>query len=138
LRAVGANAELVGSLYEAFDSRDFDAANAMLAPDVVWTAPNPDWPAAGRYHGHDGVREFWKRMGVAFVEHDVEREPFVEAGDRVIVPARVRGRRRRKDVTLEGDVADIWTVHGGLVVAAEVYADREQITAIADAESRSD
>ena len=134
---MGANADLVASLYEAFDRRDFDAANALLAPDVVWTAPNADWPAAGRYHGHDGVREFWKRMGVAFIEHVVEREPFVEEGDTVVVRAHVRGRRRRKEITMEGDVADVWTVRDGRVVAAEIYASRERLNPPDDVESRS-
>ena len=46
------------ALYDAFNARDVDAVLVALAPDVRW--PNA-WQG-GFVHGHDEVRDYWRRQ----------------------------------------------------------------------------
>ena len=53
-----ADESLLRAAYEAFNTRDLDAAVALMHPDVDW--PNA-WEG-GRVHGHEGVRDYWRRQ----------------------------------------------------------------------------
>jgi ketosteroid isomerase-like protein len=56
------NVEKVLRSYSAWNRRDFDAVLEIGDPEIEWTMfgttrfPGTD----GTYHGHDGVREFWR------------------------------------------------------------------------------
>ena len=49
---------LLKRAYEAFNSRDINAALATMQPDVEW----PNGMEGGTVHGHAGVREYWTRQ----------------------------------------------------------------------------
>lgn len=49
---------LLEHLYDSFNTRDIDAALAIMHPDVEW-ANGLD---GGHVHGHDGVRDYWTRQ----------------------------------------------------------------------------
>ena len=53
-----AAADLVRHAYDAFNSRDIDAAVKLMAEDVVW----PDVSDGGFVHGRDEVREHWREQ----------------------------------------------------------------------------
>ncbi len=50
--------ELLAKAYAAFNTRDIDAALAMMHADVDW----PNGMEGGRVHGHSGVRSYWQRQ----------------------------------------------------------------------------
>ena len=50
--------ELLRSLYEAFNSRDVDAALAAMTPDVDWAN---GWEG-GSVSGREAVRDYWRRQ----------------------------------------------------------------------------
>ena len=51
------NVELLGRMFELFSERelDWDALFELLGPDIVWEVRS-DFPDAGVYTGHEGVR----------------------------------------------------------------------------------
>ena len=54
-------AELLRSLYRAFNARDVDACLAAMTDDVDWAN---GWEG-GRVVGHDAVRGYWQRQWAA-------------------------------------------------------------------------
>jgi nuclear transport factor 2 (NTF2) superfamily protein len=49
---------LLKRAYQAFNSRNIDAALATMQPDVEW----PNGMEGGTVQGHAGVREYWTRQ----------------------------------------------------------------------------
>jgi ketosteroid isomerase-like protein len=50
--------DLLEHLYDYFNTREIEAALAIMHPDVEW-ANGLD---GGHVHGHDGVRDYWTRQ----------------------------------------------------------------------------
>jgi nuclear transport factor 2 (NTF2) superfamily protein len=57
-RADSAREAMLRSLYEAFNSRDVDAALAAMTPDVDWAN---GWEG-GSVSGREAVRDYWRRQ----------------------------------------------------------------------------
>ena len=68
--------ETLRSAYNAFNTRDIDAAVELMHADVDW--PNA-WEG-GRVVGRDAVREYWRRQFEA-ISSQVEPEGFTEEPD---------------------------------------------------------
>jgi ketosteroid isomerase-like protein len=68
--------ETLRSAYNAFNTRDIDAAVELMHEDVDW--PNA-WEG-GRVLGRDAVREYWRRQFEA-ISSQVEPEGFTEEPD---------------------------------------------------------
>jgi ketosteroid isomerase-like protein len=124
------NVELVRSVIAAHVRGDFDAVFAAYAPDIEWHTG--DGQAAGWsdfepvYHGHEGVRTFWRTWFAAWETASFEYEEFIDAGDNVITILSQRMRGRTSGVDLEwASYAQIWTVRGGKIVRIEFFAGRD-------------
>lgn len=50
--------DFIAALYRCFNTRDMEAALAMMADDVEW-ANGMD---GGHVHGREGVRDYWTRQ----------------------------------------------------------------------------
>jgi ketosteroid isomerase-like protein len=68
--------ETLRSAYNAFNTRDIDAAVGLMHADVDW--PNA-WEG-GRVVGRDAVRDYWMRQFEA-ISSQVEPESFAEEPD---------------------------------------------------------
>jgi ketosteroid isomerase-like protein len=73
------NIQLVKELYDRFNSRDIDGVLKALANDVAWANAMD----GGHVHGHEGVREYWKRQWVMVSPH-VEPVVFQQPQDGVV------------------------------------------------------
>lgn len=111
--------------YAAFNRGDIDGAVKGLDTEIEWTEP-AEFPGGGTYHGHDGVKKYLSQSRAAWAEVNSEPEQFITAGSRIIVfvHARVRGKESKEwqDVKL----ADVYTVHGGKIVAMRAFAKRQE------------
>jgi ketosteroid isomerase-like protein len=87
-----------------------------------------DGDAAARrtYRGVDGLRQAWLDWLQPWESYQFQIERVIDAGERVVVLSRDRGRHRDMDVEVESPVAAIWAVRRGRVSRAEFYASREQ------------
>jgi ketosteroid isomerase-like protein len=86
------NLELVRRLFELFSEREVDlnAVLELVGPDIVWEVRS-DFPDAGTYTGHEGLR----RLNAAFDEvvDETWYRPleYIPTGNQVVVPLRWGG-----------------------------------------------
>jgi ketosteroid isomerase-like protein len=83
--------EIVRSIFEALNRRDWDTAWGYQAPDVEFTTP-PRGPNAGTYRGREELRGFWQELFTAFDAWTSEPEEFIESGDQLVVIVKTRMR----------------------------------------------
>jgi hypothetical protein len=57
--------ELLTSAYAAFNRRDIDLVLSLMIPNVDW----PNGMEGGRVHGHDQVRDYWRRQWTVLNPH---------------------------------------------------------------------
>jgi ketosteroid isomerase-like protein len=78
------------------------------------------------YRGVGGFIAAWGDWLAPWASYRIEAERFIDAGDDVVVLARIRGRTARDGVTVEHTPAAIWSLREGKVVALRFYLDREE------------
>jgi ketosteroid isomerase-like protein len=99
----------------------------LLDPDVEWNAFRfaPVW----QYYGHAGVRQWLADVGGMFEELRIEPEEFVDAGDRVVVVSRMRGRGKGSGADVEQALVSVWTFRDERIVRHDAYQDRKEALA---------
>jgi ketosteroid isomerase-like protein len=123
------NVEVVRGIYEAAARRDDSTPFDVYAEDIVWDLSN-----AGRamllpkpvYHGHEGVRQFWRDRLSAFREIDFEVEELIDAGDQVLATIREREVGRASGAPVEVTHLAVFTLADGKVTQLQVFDDRHQ------------
>jgi ketosteroid isomerase-like protein len=102
----------------------------FVADDVVWDASElnkliPD--LAGVYHGHEGVRTYWRRWLEAWRDIEYEVEDVLDAGDEVV--ALIRNQRqwgRRTGIATEiAPYSMVFGFRDGRLVHWRGYASQE-------------
>jgi ketosteroid isomerase-like protein len=125
------NVALVRELLEMFDRREHERAFDFYDPEIEWDASNmgetlPD--LAGVYHGHDGVRRYWRRWLEAWSDIDFDIAELLDAGDdvvAVIANQRQWGRHSGAMTEVSG-YALVFTIHNGKVTRWRQYPSREE------------
>ena len=86
------NVELLGRMFELFSERelDWDALFELLGPDIVWEVRS-DFPDAGVYTGHEGIRRLSDAFDEAVGETWYRPLEYIHVGSRVVVPLRWGG-----------------------------------------------
>src|SRR5437588_4190006 len=105
-------AELPGALFAA----DFESA--FIASELGMSF--------GPVQGVEGFADGWRNWLEAWNRYEIQAEEFIDAGERVVVFARVSARTGRDGVEMEHAPAAIWTLRDGLVVRIEFYLDRDE------------
>jgi ketosteroid isomerase-like protein len=114
----------VEALMRAFDgTRERpDAFFALLDEDVVWDVG--DFPG-GRFHGREGVREFFRQWIGTFDDWNYEIRECIDAGSSVFVHMHQRGRGKTSGAPAEIDFWQVWLFFEGKVVRFVQKPDRE-------------
>jgi ketosteroid isomerase-like protein len=116
------NVEVIRRIYEASARRDSSAVLDNYHPEVVVDmsrAPCRHMVGGGVYHGHEGLRAFYRRWTEAWEVVDSVLEDLIDTGDRVITFETMRGRGRASGAAVELHECGIWTVSGGKVVRVD-------------------
>ena len=135
---MGENAELIRAmlpspdvdLAQLFrDTAAYEAAAASLAeiihPDFEAVAA---WAGEGRtYKGIERFRQFWLDWLEPWATYHVHVDEIIEAGDRVLVLIRDRGRRPDMEAEVELISGSAWTVRDGKIARVEFYSNREEL-----------
>lgn len=85
------NVELVRRSVGAFNSGDWDGSLEYMDEGIEWLAPFVV-PDQDTYVGRDGVRAFWTAWTDNFESFRLEVEELIDAGDDVVVVARISGQ----------------------------------------------
>ena len=87
--------ENVALQYRAFDTfnrRDLDAFLALMDPDVEFVPYERAVEGGGAYHGHSGVRRWWKDAFEALPDFRAEVDEIRDLGDMTVARGRLRGQ----------------------------------------------
>ena len=118
------NVEVVHLLLEAFDRDDVVAQLALMDPEVEiveW----PDSPEANTYRGHSGAIRASETWSEAWEWLRNEVDDLVEAGDKVLVCGRTRGKGRGSAVEVAIDAFNVYTLRDGKVTRMEFFTSKE-------------
>jgi ketosteroid isomerase-like protein len=119
-----ANLDLVRSIYadwargEMADDR-FDPGISMIESSAL--------PGGGASaEGIDAVRAYMASFAKYWEEIRFVPNEFIDAGDRVVVVARLIGRGKKSGVEVSREWAYVWTVQVGKALRMEGYATRDE------------
>ena len=124
-----ANVDVVRRIYDAAARRDDETPFELYAEDIVCDLSHASRVALAMkpvYHGHDGVRQYWRETTSAFGEIDFEVEELIDAGDRVLAVIREREIGRTSRAPVETTHLAVFTLSGGKIIQMQVFDDREQ------------
>ena len=127
--------ELVKRLLEMFDAREHEAVFAFYDPNIEWDATSMGGDSANPipdelreiYHGHEGVRTYWRRWLQAWADIEFEVEDVLDAGDEVVALIRNQRQwgRRSGIVTDMPSYGLVFTIRNGKVVRWRGYSDTQ-------------
>jgi ketosteroid isomerase-like protein len=110
---------------EAYSRGDYEAALEGFDPAIEWSVHETLVPDAGTYHGHQGVKRFWKTWEEAISRMALEIEECRCVGeDRVLAIVRAHGRGAGSGAPVaSGRFAQIAEFREGLVVRVRLFGD---------------
>ena len=123
------NVDVVRRLYDAAARRDDVTPFDVYAEDIVFDISNSRRVLLAMkpvYHGHDGVRQYWRETTSAFGEIDFEVEELIDAGDQVLAVIREREVGRASGAPVETTHLAVFTLTGGKIIQMQVFDDRQQ------------
>ena len=129
------NGELVRTTYDAFTSRDFEAAVACVAEDLEWT----EVASGRRYSGPEGMLREYREWARAFPDGSAEITNPLESGDWVTVEFTVTGTNTGPMMGPDGELppsnarvelqcCDVLQVRDGRVIGGRSYFDLNTVT----------
>ena|SRR5215208_2284980 len=77
-------------------------------------------------HGQDGFKAMWSEWLTPFRSYRLDAEKLIDAGDAVVVLARVRAWTEHDGVLVEHSPAAIWKMREGKIAAIHHYLDRDE------------
>jgi ketosteroid isomerase-like protein len=124
------NVEIVRTLAEGFQHRQHERAFEFYDREIEWDASRvvemlPD--NAGIYHGHEGVRTYWRNWLSAWSDLRFEIQDVVDAGDEVVLlihNQRQWGRHSGLETEFP-PYAMVFTFRDGKVIRLRHYLDQQ-------------
>ncbi len=124
------NVEIVRTLAEGFQRRRHEQAFDLYDQDIEWDSSRmaerqPD--NAGVYHGHAGVRAFWRDWLSAWRDLQFQIDDVVDGGEEIVLlisNQRQWGRHSGIETELP-PYGMVFTVRDGKVVRVRAYVDQE-------------
>jgi ketosteroid isomerase-like protein len=129
------NVKVVSDIYDGFIlHKSLDNLFASLHPEVV-VSEAASLPFGGTYHGIAGVQELFGKMFAAWEDGlQIAKEGLFDAGDQVVAILRLNGRARATGTPCEMQLAELWTLRDGKVIALKpFYWDAGEIGRICQA-----
>ena len=122
-----APADVVRSLYEAFEQRDVPRVMELFDPEVE-VRQSGELPWGGTYRGIEAALQFLGKLG-SHIDTNVEIERLIVAGDTVVENGRTRGRALESGREFAIDETHVWRVRDGRIVRMEAYVDNAAMLA---------
>ncbi len=103
-----------------------------VAPDVEVLFVGPDTVGAAlTFQGLDGLIEGWRDWLLPWHSYRLVPEQYIDAGDNVVMHARVAARTERHGVDVEHSPSSVWTVKDGRIVAVRFFLSRSDALSFA-------
>lgn len=116
------NVEVIRSLYEGWLRGEMGLDKCD--PDIAMFE-STTLPGAASAVGIEAVRRYMESFTKYWAEIRFEPEEYIDAGDKVVVVARLVGRGKTSGVTVERTWAYVWTVRGSKALRMDGYENRQ-------------
>ena len=124
------NVEIVRRAYEAAVLRNTSAALALYGSEVEWDishAPARDLLGEPHvYHGHDGLRKFFRAWYEAWEYVNPDLEELIDGDEHVISVETTRGRGRASGAEVALPHSAVWTLRDGKIDRVVWFGTREE------------
>jgi ketosteroid isomerase-like protein len=123
------NVEIVRRVYEAAARRDRATVLACYDPEVEWDvsrSPMARLVGEGVYHGHEGLRRFFRAYHEAWEDIEYEGADLIDADEQVVSVDTERARGRASGVETELTQYAVWTIREGKIVRAAWFGSRDE------------
>jgi ketosteroid isomerase-like protein len=118
------NVQIVRNAVERFQATG-EMSPGMTVEDVAWHDP-PDFPDAQVHIGIDGVVNALGVWADAWDDWQIEIDEFVDAGERVLVRGKQRGRGKETGVLVEQPLCLVYLMRDGKAVEVRAFFDEGQ------------
>jgi ketosteroid isomerase-like protein len=119
------NVELAQRGLDALNQGGVDAVIDLCDPEIEWIAIPGFLPDAENFHGHEGVRAWFEKVGDSLRELHWEAEEITDGGERLLVALRLRASGRTSGIEGEFRIFQAWTIRNGKLVRLESYLSRD-------------
>jgi ketosteroid isomerase-like protein len=115
--------------------RDDELFGQMVAALEQFIDPDAEsvaiWRGGATYRGVDGFRRLWLDWLEPWATYFTQAEELIDAGDRVVVLVRDRGRRHDLNAEVELISGSVWEIREGKIVRVAFCGDRDEALAVA-------
>lgn len=115
------NLIVIHRIYETFEARDFASFFSLLSPEVQ-IMQCPELPFGGVFHGQEGARTFFGKVGT-YLDSHVEIERLIDSNNRIAMVGRTYGTVKATDRSFDTQIVHLWELRDGLVVRLEIALD---------------
>ena len=116
------NLDIVRRIYEVWGEEGSPVSSGLLDPEIEWVNP-PEAVEPGTRRGIEEFATAARTVADTFEEVGVEIERLMDAGERVVVIATLRGRGRGSGADVERRQGYVWTIREGKAVRFEWFND---------------
>jgi ketosteroid isomerase-like protein len=122
------NVELVRAAWDAWERGDMEAVFGFYDPAIVWDQTHYEASdLSAVYHGHDGIRQFFRAWLAPFEIYHAHAEEFIDAGEAVVVRIRQGGRGKQSGAEVDmPPYLQVYRLRDGRAVRIEVYRDQAE------------
>jgi ketosteroid isomerase-like protein len=125
------NVEIVRRIYEAVARRDAESVLELYDPDVEWDGsrgtPLGSLSREVVYHGHAGLRRFFRHWYEAWDNVEERQDELIDAGEHVVSVSRFRASGRASGLEVEFvDQVAVWTLRDGKIVRVVWFPTRAE------------
>jgi ketosteroid isomerase-like protein len=114
------NVEVVRSIFNAWAEEGSPVDSGLLDPEIEWVNP-PDAVEPGTRRGLDSFGAAAASISDTFAGLGVDIDEMLDAGDRVVVLATLRGRGRSSGADLDSRQGYVWTLRDGKATRFEWF-----------------
>jgi ketosteroid isomerase-like protein len=117
------NVEVVRAIYDGWLAGD--PGYERFDPEIAM-AESRSLPGAVEAHGIAEVRRYIESFDKYWNDIRFEPQEYIDAGDQVVVVARLVGQGKSSGVAVERTWSYVWTVRDGKALRMDGYAERAQ------------
>jgi ketosteroid isomerase-like protein len=118
------NLELVSRIHDGWSRGDFSIGRDLMAPDFEWHQ-QAEAVEPGSHRG-PAIGGAISKIFEVYENFRVEPEEYIDAGDKVVVAARVQAVGKGSGLELDQRFAFVWTVRRGRLADLAVFGDRRE------------
>jgi ketosteroid isomerase-like protein len=123
------NIELVRTFFNAYNARDMEAVDRLLAPSAEITTLSARAGLPARWERGE-TRRYFEQLDESWAELRVEIEGYHELGDRVVAVGVMRGIGKTSNVEIARSFGTVVVVSNSRLVRVDSYSDpREALEA---------